>query len=129
MNINELLNQHFGIVETNFKNLSKLNFCGVYIICDKDNEVVYVGSAYARSIQARLKQYLSPKDTGNTLGKAIAKSLAQSKKYDENAKLKMKDAIIKIKTYKIFAIKHNDLEYKLIDASKPKYNNIGIGED
>ncbi len=111
-----------------FSDLSKFDFNGVYIICKKD-EVVYVGSAYARTIKKRLKQYISPKDTGNTLGKTVAKELSGSKTYNQEAQAKMNEAIKRIKTFKICALHHEDLEYKLIHLAKPTYNNCGKNED
>ena len=100
-------------------------FCGVYVLCDTSGEVVYVGSSYVRNIDERLKQYLSTSDTGNTLGKTIAKSLANTDKFDGAAKNKMKEGVEKIKTFKIYAVEHNDLEYKLVRCANPIYNRIG----
>ena len=113
MKIEELFLEINNAVCSNFNTLSKFDFKGVYIICD-NGEVVYVGSAYARTIEQRLKQYISKSDTGNTLGKTVAKKLSGSQKYDKQAKSKMSDAIKKIKTFTIYAIQHDDLEYRLI---------------
>lgn len=128
MNINELLLKMSNVVQGDFNDLSKFDFKGVYVICDK-NEVVYVGSAYARTIAERLKQYISRSDTGNTLGKSVAKCLSGSCKYDDLAKTKISDAIDKIRGFSIYAIEHKDLEYQLIELTKPIYNNYGKGED
>ncbi len=73
MKIEDLFLNINNPVYGDFSDLSKFDFNGVYIIYDKD-EVVYVGSAYARKIKKRLKQYISPTDTGNTLGKTVAKN-------------------------------------------------------
>lgn len=131
MLIEELIANYIGAKTGDFKDLSPFNFVGVYIIYNKKtNEVVYIGSAYARDIAKRLNQYLSPKDTGNTLGKTIAKSLAGSKTYDANARLKIHDAVDMIKNnFAVIAISHEDLEYKLIKDISPIYNNKGKAED
>lgn len=128
MKIEELFLKINNVVCGNFDSLSEFNFNGDYIICDS-SEVVYVGSAYARTIEQRLKQYISNSDTGNTLGKTVAKSLSGSQAYDEQAKSKMGDAIEKIKTFTIYAIHNDDLEYKLIGLTNPIYNNCGKDED
>jgi len=129
MKLQEILLNYDDVVSGDFKNLKNFNFSGVYIICDEKDRVVYVGSAYARTINVRLKQYLRSNDSGNTLGKTIAKKLSDSRKYDDKAKERIEEAIKVIKSYKIYAIPHNDLEYKLIQDFKPKYNNCGKGED
>lgn len=54
MKIEELFLEINNAVCGNFNTLSKFDFKGVYIICD-NGEVVYVGSAYARTIEQRLK--------------------------------------------------------------------------
>jgi len=116
--------------EGDFNDLSMFDIYGVYIIYDpnNNNEVVYIGSAYARKIKTRLKQYLNPKDTGNTLAKTIARIKFDCKASDLNEK-QLKEAVERIKSYKIKAIAYMDLEYKLIAKAKPKFNNNGIGED
>lgn len=129
MKVQEILSKYDNIVSGDFKKLKIFDFSGVYIISDKKDRVVYIGSAYARTIKVRLQQYLRTHDSGNTLGKTIAKKLSDSKKYDDEAKEKIEEAIEKIKSYKIYAIPHKDLEYKLIQGFKPKYNNCGKGED
>lgn len=129
MQIEDLWNNYYNVVEGGFDNLSAFNFSGVYVLCDKSGKVMYIGSAYARTIQIRLKQYLSATDSGNTLGKTIAKKLANSPKYDDNARLKIHEAIKIIKKLKIYAVEHSDLEYKLINIAKPQYNNMGKAED
>ena len=60
--------------------MSVFDYRGVYILYDSDDEIVYVGSAYVRPIKERLKQYLSEKDTGNSLGNSIARELCKEKK-------------------------------------------------
>ena len=129
MKLQEILLNYDNVVLGDFEDLDVFDFSGVYIICDKVDNIVYVGSAYARTIKIRLQQYLSPSDTGNTLGKTIAKKLSHSKTYNEKAKERINDAIKIIKKCKICAIPHQDLEYKLIQDIGPKYNNCGKGED
>lgn len=129
MNTAELLQKYHNIVEGTFNDLSDFDFCGVYILCDKNEDIVYIGSAYARTIKIRLQQYLRPKDTGNTLGKTIAKKIASTTKFDEEAKSMMQEAVRIIQNFKIYAIEHNDLEYQLINLAKPDYNNLGKDED
>lgn len=128
MKIQDLLLKLSSAVQGDFNDLSKFNFKGVYVICDKD-EVVYIGSAYARTIEKRLNQYISETDTGNTLGKTVAKQLSNSQKYDQAAKNKLKEAINKIFAFTIYAFEHKDLEYHLIELAQPIYNNYGKRED
>lgn len=129
MVIGDLWKSLHNIVEGTFTDLSVFDFNGVYILCDRNEKIVYVGSAYARTIKTRLQQYLRENDSGNTLGKTIAKGLAGSKKYDAAAQEKMDEAISIIKELKIYAIKHKDLEYRIISQTKPQYNNMGKYED
>ena len=131
MLVEELLANYIGAKNGDFNDLSLFDFVGVYVIYEKNTkEVVYIGSAYARNIKKRLSQYVSPSDTGNTLGKTIAKTLSGSETYDDNAKLQIKNAVNMIKDkFAIIAIPHEDLEYKLIKDINPKYNNKGKAED
>ncbi len=128
MKIEEVLNKalitEIGDFESLRNQKDSFGFSGVYILCDND-EVVYVGSAYARNIRCRLLQYLNENDSGNTLGKTIAKCLSNSQTYDKAAESKLPDAIQKIKSLKIYAIKHEDLEYFLIKCANPKFNKNG----
>ena len=129
MNITNLLCKCHNTIEGTFNDLDKFNFCGVYILSDENDTVVYIGSAYARTIKKRLQQYLRPNDSGNTLGKTIAKQLAGTRKYGEEAKEKVNSAIEIIRSLKIHAIEHKDLEYHLVSTAKPQYNNSGKDED
>ena len=130
MLIEELLANYLGAQKGDFNDLSPFDFVGVYIIYDKNTkEVVYIGSAYVTNIKNRLSQYISPSDTGNTLGKTIAKSLAKTESYDDYAQTKIAQAVNIIKNnFFIIAIPHEDLEYKLIKVVNPKYNNKGKAE-
>lgn len=64
------------------------------------------------------------KDTGISLGHAIAKELSGSIDFDEMAEKKMYDAVNIIKSFRINAIEHHDLEYQLIKKTPP-YNRNG----
>lgn len=45
------------------KNL--FQYPGVYILTDENDEIVYIGSAYARNLRDRLMQYQQQRNTGN----------------------------------------------------------------
>lgn len=124
----ENLIKKYQIVESTFEDLSKLDFVGVYIIYDPNNkdEVVYVGSAYVRTIKERLSQYIKWNDSGNTLMHAICKKEWDVDKVKDITVEQRQKAVDKIKKFKIMAIFHNDLEYQLISAARPKYNSAGI---
>ena len=124
MKISELEARYKKMTKGTFNDLQTFNFKGVYIICD-NQEIVYIGSAYSRYVSTRLKQYISETDTGNTLGRNNAKELAGVKIYTPKAEKQIVQAIEKIKKFNIYAIKSNDLEYKLIEEISPKYNNRG----
>lgn len=111
--------------EGDFSDLSRFKFKGVYIIQDSNNEIVYVGSAYTRTIEERLKQYLKINDSGNTLRNAICKEEYNVEKVKEISIENKESAVEIIKKFKISAIKHEDLEYKLIEKTHPKYNTAG----
>lgn len=126
VSIDDIMKNH-KIVDTDFNNLSKLDFSGVYIIYDPDNndEVVYVGSAYSRTIKERLEQYKRKNDTGNTLLHEICKKDYGKAKVKDIGSDDRKKAIDMIMHFKIKAIQHNDLEYQLIKEANPKYNTVG----
>ena len=124
MEIKELM-ENYKIVDGAFDDLSVFDFKGVYIIYDKSNVVLYVGSCYTRNISERLGQYLELNDTGNTLMHAICKVDYNVQKVNDITGKQKQDAIDKIKEFKIKAIKYKDLEYQLINEAKPKYNKVG----
>lgn len=130
MDIKKLLNKH-QIIDCDFKNLDNLDFCGVYIIYNpkEKDEVVYVGSAYARPIRDRLKQYIKANDTGNSLMHAICKKDFDVSKVRDITADQKERAVKKILEFNIKAIRHNDLEYQLIHDSSPKYNTAGTQID
>ena len=107
-----------------FNNLKNLNFCGVYVIYDpnNNNEIVYVGSAYVQDIETRLKQY-TRKGDNNTLARAILRIDDNIEKITDDSQYDK--AIEKLKTFKILAIEHQDLEYRIIKETNPIYNKNG----
>ena len=101
-----------------------------YIIYDgKTEDVVYIGSAYARTIKERLQQYTRKSDTGNTLLHAICKKDHNVAKVKDITLIQKNEAIKKILSFKIKAIPHEDLEYRLIHAGNPLYNTAGCQID
>lgn len=128
MKIDELAKEH-SIVKGDFNDLSKFDFKGVYILYNSLDEVVYVGSAYARTISDRLSQYLRKKDSGNSLLHSICKSEYGVAKVKEITDSQRDDALKIIEMLKIKAIHHKDLEYQLIEESQPKYNKAGTDID
>jgi len=95
-----------------------LSFPGIYIICDQDCNVKYIGSSYAfeRTIGIRLRQYLSKSKTGNTLGNALVRE-GYCKNLDEAVKI--------ILDYKFIAFESKDLEYELISETPDLINYAG----
>ncbi len=100
------------MIEATFSDLSKLEFNGVYILTDEHDDIVYIGSAYGQTVKKRLQQYLNKSSGGNSLRKKVKKDTG-------------KEPVEVIRKLKITAIHHEDLEYKLIDIVKPKYNKDG----
>ena len=88
------------------------NYQGIYILCNQQEEVVYIGSAYVQTVHERLLQYTSSKDTGNSLVKDII---------DMGYAGDIPTAMEYIKNLRIYAFPNDSLEYKLIKAT-----NIGI---
>ena len=108
------------LTNDNLNRKRNFNFSGIYILCDGD-EVVYVGSAYARSIHDRLLQYTHDPntDSGNTLVKDIMDIKEMSKH----------EAIEYIKTLKVYAFENKSLEYRMIEELHKHegmiFNNAG----
>ena len=113
MNIDNLVNE-LTPIKGDFNDLSKFDFPGVYIIYDGNDEIVYIGSAYTRNISERLKQYISKSKSGNTLANDICKLDFKVEKTDAISNEQREKALKKIRKFKILAIRHNDLEYNLI---------------
>lgn len=130
MQLDDLDFSKYNYVDGDFENLDIFVFKGVYIIWDPSNsEIVYIGSAYARDIKIRLKQYLIPKNTGNTLAKTIARKNNKNCSVSKLSNSMLNIAIKQIKKYSVRAIKHQDLEYQFIEQAKPIFNKCGKKED
>lgn len=123
MNISNLYGS-FLPVSGDFSDLSTFDFPGVYILYDENNgdEIVYIGCSYSRIIKERLAQYKRPKDSGNSLLMRILK-VDYNSDIKTASKLQIDQAIEYIKSLKIIAIPHNDLETSLIQKCDPKYND------
>ena len=98
------------IVESDFENISKskmFNMPGVYVLVEKETqEVVYIGSAYARNLRERLLQY-TRKGSGNTLKKDLI----------HINKTTSDDFGDYLKTLKIYAFEEFSSEYELLDTA------------
>lgn len=97
------------------------NYQGIYILCNEKDEVVYIGSAYVRTVHKRLLQYTSSNDTGNSLiTDIIYMGLAKGKS----------DAMEYIKNLRIYAFPNDSLEYKLIKETKIGIvNKVGTADE
>lgn len=92
-----------------------LKFTGVYLLTEGD-EVVYIGSAYARYLRKRLLQYQQAPNSGNyTLYKDLI----------DAGKTKESEAYNYITGLTIHAIKDESLEYLLIQKCPSAVNLIG----
>ena len=94
------------------------NYQGIYILCNDQDEVMYIGSAYVQTVHERLLQYTSSKDTGNSLIEDIkAMGFASD----------IQTAMEYIKNLRIYAFKNDSLEYKLIrKADIGIVNKVGV---
>lgn len=116
----ELAKSAVLLIKDNLSHKKNFKFHGVYILTDteKDEEVIYVGSAYVRTVHERLLQYTSDKDTGNTLIKDLI---------DLEFVSSPNEAVEKIKKLKVYAFKDESLEYKMIGAAETLLaNKAGI---
>jgi excinuclease UvrABC nuclease subunit len=111
-------------VSGNFGDLSVFDFSGVYILYNEnqEDEIVYIGSSYSRKIKKRLAQYTQPNDSGNSLLKRILK-VDYNCDIKSASQTKINQAIEYIKSLRIIAIPHSDLETSLIQNCDPKYND------
>ena len=98
------------IVESDFENISEsqqFNMRGVYILVEKETqEVVYIGSAYARDLIERLSQY-KWEGSGNTLKNDLI----------DIGKTTPNDFSNYLKTLKIYAFEERSSEYELLDTA------------
>ena len=78
---------------------------GIYVLADQDEEVVYIGSAYARNLRSRLLQYQQKRGSGNS---TLFKDLIDGGKTTKD------NARNYILSLKIYSFKDESLEYILI---------------
>lgn len=101
----------------NQENKDKFKYQGVYILVDSSNdEVIYVGSAYARFVRKRLLQYQEKKNTGNS---SLYLDLI------ENSVTISESAESYIKSLTVYSFKDESLEYKLINMIDSLANKVG----
>lgn len=99
---------------------NNFNYQGIYILCNEQDDVVYIGSAYVQTVHKRLLQYTSSKDTGNSLVKDII---------DMGYAIDISAAMEYIKKLRIYAFSNDSLEYKLIKATRIGIvNKVGFTE-
>lgn len=105
--------------------INNVDFPGIYAIFD-NNKLIYIGSAYAadRTIEIRLKQYLSRSKTGNTLIKAMRRNKYKNYKYEEDKKISDEEIRI-IKGFEYVAFQHKSIEYDLIEDVDDVLNKLG----
>lgn len=97
-------------------NSTKFKYCGVYILTDEDNQIVYIGSSYARTVRERLLQYQQENGTGNC---TLYKDLIDGGKCLET------NAGDYIKSLTANAFSDESLEYKLINLADGVVNIAG----
>ena len=106
------------------ENLSRkdnFNYQGIYILCNKKDDVVYIGSAYVQTVHKRLLQYTSSKDTGNSL---ISDIIDMGLAKDNSAAMEY------IKNLRTYAFPNDSLEYMLIKTTNVGIiNKVGISEE
>lgn len=121
MTINELKELHPELKEKEeeyvaFSKLKEnkkcLQYSGVYILTDGD-EVIYIGSSYARKLRDRLMQYQRNNDSGNTLKKDLI----------DMGKITAEDAVGFIEKLTIHGFMDESLEYKLIKTAELEIAN------
>lgn len=100
---------------TESHNKDKFKYRGVYILVDND-EVVYIGSAYARNVRDRLLQYQQNKNSGNS---TLYSDLVDGNKCTED------DVKEYIKSLTAYAFPDESLEYKLIKCCDSAVNIAG----
>ena len=98
------------------ENSKKFKYCGVYILTDDGNQIVYIGSSYVRTVRERLLQYQQEKGTGNY---TLHKDLIDGRKCLEI------NAIEYIKSLTANAFFDESLEYKLITMADGVVNITG----
>lgn len=120
-----LNNPEIDFKEGSMSSINNVDFPGVYAIFD-NNKLIYIGSAYAadRTIEMRLKQYLSRSKTGNTLMKAMRRNKYQN--FEDGEDKEISDEEIKIiNCFEYVAFKHKNIEYDLIEGVDGVLNKLG----
>lgn len=87
---------------------------GVYKLINKDNEIVYIGSAYGQSLMSRLNNYFAISDKGCSLRKKIGKEGKSPQEIDDY-----------FATLRVSICEYNDLEMYLIKKYMPVHNRAG----
>lgn len=122
--VKSLTGHNIEFIEGSMSSINNVDFPGVYAIFDND-KLIYIGSAYAadRTIEIRLKQYLSHSKTGNTLIKAMRRNKYKNFKDEED---KISDEEIKIiKDFDYVAFEDKNIEYNLIEGVDGVLNKLG----
>jgi hypothetical protein len=115
MNLNDFLEQNILITRT-FNHLNDLDFNGYYLLSDpaKQDEIVYIGSAYKDTVKVRVRRYINSGDTGGN-------SLRNTVKVE----YKTNNPIQVIRTFNITAVYQDDPEYRFINEVSPLLNSKG----
>lgn len=100
-------------------NKDKFKYRGVYILVDND-DVVYIGSAYARNVRDRLLQYQQTQNSGNS---SLYSDLIEGNKCTKDVAYKY------IKSLTAYAFYDESLEYKLIKCCDSAVNIAGTKEE
>ena len=119
--VEDLKKESVLLKRENLYHKNNFNYQGIYILCNKIDDVVYIGSAYVQTVHKRLLQYTSSKDTGNSLiSDIIDMGLAE----DDSAAMEY------IKNLRIYAFPNDSLEYMLIKTTNVGIiNKVGISEE
>ncbi len=103
---------------------SAFEFNGVYIIFDDNEQILYIGESYKKSVRERLYLQVKCNITNSTLAKHY--SLCKLKKpYEKLSEEDLKQLKTDIQQYNVLAIEEVDLETRLITEMKPKWNKAG----
>lgn len=100
------------------EDIKKVDFNGVYLVLNENDEVVYIGSAYTNrfTIKNRLNIHLNGDESNATIVNYLIKTEGISR---EDAKKKISEH------YKFVAYEYDSIEYKLIENVDGLYNSKG----
>ena len=100
------------------EDIKKVDFNGVYLVLNENDEVVYIGSAYTNrfTIKNRLNIHLNGDESNATIVNYLIKTEGISR---EDAKKKISEH------YKFVAYEYYSIEYKLIENVDGLYNSKG----